>query len=406
MMRRFLTYMLAAFAAIVVPSGCTDKSYGGFEEEEILDDTTEPIPVKVHVGSSGSIIPKGSGVMGESQEWRGAKFYVYAFNRDMFSTFDVTSKTNSSLCLIDGSKDVPGSLAGKEAYMSETSTIVAWAGPDEKVYYPFGSESGTIYDFFAYYVDDIVIEPKDISRKENRIVMQVEIDGTQDLMSSKARVLADQLAGFEDEQERLYMENYCYSYYAARKGIDPVFIFKHHLTKVDFILTPAYNSTGKRKVSVRKIEVRSPYKAMFTVADKANADNLGVVFDDNDLMNLPVREKGGVPMPEDRYVIETLDSPTSAKTPVRIGTSLLVAPADGYEAYIYMDETWEDGTVKIYEEPQRIVLSNAEGFLPGNGYTVNISLYGATRMDVGVTLTKWNDGGRIEIDDEDAFGNY
>ena len=279
MMRWRWTYIVFA---VLMLAGCVDRSYGGMEDEEIFDDLTEPIPVKIHIGSAETIVPKGSGVIADVTEWKGEKFYVYAFSNDMFSTYDVTSKTDNSRCLIDGSKDIPGTMAGKQAYMMETTNMVAWSGPDERVYYPFGSESGIVYDFFAYYIDDIKVEEKDITRLEDRIMIRVEIDGSQDLMSSKARVLADQLAGFDDEQERLYMENFCYSYYAARKGIDPVFVFKHHLTKLDFTITPKYNPTGKRTVHVKAIEVRTKYRAQFTVADRGSADSMGLLFDDDD----------------------------------------------------------------------------------------------------------------------------
>jgi hypothetical protein len=323
----------------------------------------------------------------------------------MFSTYDVTSKTDNSRCLIDGSKDIPGTMAGKQAYMMETTNMVAWSGPDERVYYPFGSESGIVYDFFAYYIDDIKVEEKDITRLEDRIMIRVEIDGSQDLMSSKARVLADQLAGFDDEQERLYMENFCYSYYAARKGIDPVFVFKHHLTKLDFQMTPQYNVMGKRTVKVNKIELRTKYRAQFTVADRGSTDNLGLLFDDDDYADLPLKDEGLDGLEPDRYNIETLSTDGSG-IPVNIGTSLLIAPDQGYEAFAYLTETFPDGSSHEYTEPLRMELSNPEGFLPGNGYTVNISVFGATRIETNVTLAPWNDGGKIPVDDEDAFGNY
>ena len=290
--------------------------------------------------------------------------------------------------------------------MMETSNMVAWSGPDERVYYPFGSESGIVYDFFAYYIDDIKVQEKDITRLEDKIMIRVEIDGSQDLMSSKARVLADQLAGFDDEQERLYMEHYCYSYYAARKGIDPIFVFKHHLTKPDFQMTPQHNVMGKRTVKVNRIELRTKYRAQFTVADRGSADNLGLLFDDDDYADLPLKDEGQEGLTEGKYVLETLDSPNDPKVPVPVGTSLLVAPAERYEAYAYLTETFPDGTTYEYPEPLKLDLVNPEGFLPGNGYRVNISVYGATRVEVGVTLVKWYDGGKIEIDDEDAFGNY
>ena len=403
MMKRGWIYMLIALNML---AGCVDKSYGGMEDEEIYDDTTEPIPVKVYIGSPESILAKGLGVVDDIRDYQDAKFYVYAFNNDMLTAYDVTSKANNSRCLIDGSKDVPGTMAGKEARMMSSSNMVEWAGPDERVYYPFGSESGIIYDFFAYFVDDIKVRERDITRKEDCITIQLEIDGTQDLMSSKARVLEDQLVGFLDDKEKDQMAHYCYSYYAARKGIDPVFIFKHHLSKLNFKVTPAYNPTGRKIVTIDRIEVKSQYKALFTVADKNNDDNLGLTFDDDDFADLPVREIGKDGLDEGKYVIETLETPGGKAVSKDVGTSLLVAPAEGYMANVYVTEVLEDGTILRSDTPLSMAIRNPEGFQPGNGYVVNVSVYGATRIDASVSLAKWNDGGRVPIDNEESFGNY
>lgn len=239
----------------------------------------------------------------------------------------------------------------------------------------------------------------------------VEIDGTQDLMSSKARVTADQLAGFENDEEKAYMENYCYSYYAARKGIDPVFVFKHHLTKMDFQITPAYNADGVKTVTVNRIEVVSKHKAQFTVADKGSADSMGLLFDDDDYVRLPLRDEDseGLLMEglqEGKYTVTTLDSPDKVGVSKSVGTNLLIAPDEEYTGYAYLSEILPDGTPYEYPEPLELKLRTSGGFLPGNGYTVNISVYGASKVEVDITLRPWNDGGKIEVDDEDAFGNY
>jgi hypothetical protein len=190
MMKSGWKYVLIALVTAV---SCVDRSYGGMQDEEIFVDTTEPIPVKTYIGSAETILPKGSGVIEDPREWdENAKFFIYAFNNNMFTSYRVTSKTDGYSCLIDGSRDVQGTLAGKKAYLDPTSNVVLWSGPDEQVIYPYGTESGIVYDFFAYYVDDIVIEESDITRGDDNVTIQIEIDGSQDVMSSKARVLEDQ----------------------------------------------------------------------------------------------------------------------------------------------------------------------------------------------------------------------
>ncbi len=202
------------------------------------------------------------------------------------------------------------------------------------------------------------------------------------------------------------MENYCYSYYAARKGIDPVFVFKHHLTKLDFYLKPRYNPMGTRKVKINKIELRTKYKAQFTVADRGSADNLGLLFDDDEYKDLPLRDEGKEGLVEGKYEVETLKTEEYNTDLIPVGTSLLVAPADSYEAYAYLTEIFPDGEKTPGNTgPLKMELTNPEGFLPGNSYNINVSVYGANRVEVQVELAEWKSGGKVVIDNEDAFGN-
>ena len=54
MMKRECIWVMAVILAV----GCVDRSYGGMEDEEIFDDMTEPIPVKIHIGAAETIVPR------------------------------------------------------------------------------------------------------------------------------------------------------------------------------------------------------------------------------------------------------------------------------------------------------------------------------------------------------------
>ena len=109
-----------------------------------------------------------------------------------------------------------------------------------------------------------------------------------------------------------------------------------------------------------------------------------------------------------RYVVTTLPTSSSRGSVTEVGRSLLVAPADRYDAYVYMTETNLDGTpVQGDGQMQRVQMDvlNPEGFAPGNGYDVSISVYGSTNIEAEVTLVDWNSGGKVTIDDEELWGN-
>ena len=403
---RIYIYVLLA----LVMAGCTDRSYQGMQEEEIYQDNSLPIPVKIHIGSAETIISKGLGGLLDAREWKGREFYVYAFNKDMFTSAETTSSEDRSRCLVDGSVDEPGSLGGKCALMSEKSNLVEWQGSEKSVYYPTASQSGVIYDFFAYYVDDAKVY--DIYRGEETIELRLEIDGTQDIMSSKAKVMDEQLAGFQDEKDRIYMQHYCYSYYTAQHGIDPVFTFRHHLAKLDFTITPAYNSTGQKSVTVQSIEVESLYLAMFTVVSRHSEDAVGLLFDDENeddddgaggYKRLSLKEEDKSKLSDTTYTVKTLLSAGDKVESIKVGGSMLVAPDKNYNVYIQLKEIEEDGKDITRSEPQLLPISVKGGFQAGNSYNVDIKVYGAMRVEADVSLVDWKEGDGVSIDDEDSF---
>lgn len=401
-MKRGMVYMLILIAVILM--GCTDRSYQGMVDEEIYEDNSLPIPVKIHLGTSESIL---KGAEDEKVfDWKGKEFFVYAFNNDLFTTLQTTSAEDKTRCLVDGSIDEPGSLWGKKAMLDETSNIVEWQGSEKDVYYPVASQSGVIYDFYAYYVGDAKVH--DIYRGEETIDLRMEIDGTQDIMSSVAKVKEEQLAAFPDEKDRIYMEHYCYSYYTAQHGIDPVFTFKHHLAKLEFTVTPAYNATGRRDVTILAIDVNSLYLAMFTVVNNTNKESLGMLFDDDGeggggYKRLPLREEDKSTLSDSTYKVTTLKNSSSKVNSLKVGGEILLAPDKTYDVYVRLQETEFGGSDVLKSGTEVLKVSTPGGFQAGNSYNVDIKVYGELRLDVSVSLTEWKDGEDVMVDDEDQF---
>lgn len=93
-------------------------------------------------------------------------------------------------------------------------------------YYPVEGR----YDFFGYHGDDAVNPNDGIKKTDTRWDVPFEIDGSQDLMSTKAVLTAEQagiMAGKTDKN------NY-YSAYSARQSVQPTLTFSHLLTRLAF----------------------------------------------------------------------------------------------------------------------------------------------------------------------------
>ena len=207
---------------------CSDHSYRGDADAGVVEE--ELVPVMVVVGDPDHLIvtPSGKGqgaIDSDTKEaWEDASIYVFAFKRDLQTSFSVTSQEDSEWCLLDGSGDEMGSLAGKKARIGMLDSYVAWEGINRKIYYP---QSNQPYDFYGYYIDDIPVEQEKITRTDDAVQIEVEIDGTQDLMTSKAELTDDQLYR-EDltDEDRLDILNYSYSAYTAKRNIQPVMYFR------------------------------------------------------------------------------------------------------------------------------------------------------------------------------------
>ncbi len=402
---RFFRWTYAVVALIMLQS-CLDDSYKGSSTDPLGENTL--VPVRVAIGEpSGNIVNvqgssvKGSGPIDNMNQVSGKDIYVYAFNRDLLTSYIKKSEDDMLNTLVDASIDNPGSRAGKRAKTRSGSVYLDWADAEKELYYHSGDMSRISYDFFAYYLDDVQVSEADYKREEHAVRINVQIDGRQDLMSAKAEIDEQQLGQCTDE-ERTYIKDYCYSYYTGIRNILPKFVFLHHLTRLEFELIPGETSSRKN-ISVQAIQIKSKYKGEFTVADKGQPSQLGIVFKD-ERKAFALREKTGEEIKPDAYNLYTIYSPGQSATAIPMGGGLLVAPQDmAYEAILTLKETQADGTVKVATNTILVRYSPDPGemmFAAGNQYKVKFVIYGVNDVAANVTLEEWADGGKLDVDTE------
>ena len=194
-----------------------------------------------------------------------------------------------------------------------------------------------------------------------------------------------------------------FSYYTSILGIHPTFYFKHHLARLEFELVPGYVQTGSKDVTVVSVKVYSKYKADFVVAEKSHPSQLGLRFEDA-YKPFTLTEKDGSAIAEDRYVVRTLSDSGETPTAMKMGDCLLVAPQnEALIALVRLRETRADGVVLDSETEMKLTYAgqtNPMMFAAGNKYKVKLQVYGATNVTSVVTLEKWNEGGKLEVDTE------
>lgn len=312
-------------ASVLLVQGCSDRAYvGGLEDE---NGASCILPVKVSVGSPSA---KGGYAVDGVDDMRGKDIHVYAFRKSDKASYKVMSAADPAECLVDASSDGnPEDAGGKVARLSGTSFYADWVG--KRVNWPTGDNHKDTYDFFAYYADDA--ELSEVIREDDRVVVGLTIDGSQDIMLSKASLTASQLSGLNDDDKEKALF-WSYSQFTAFRNISPVFTFSHQLVNLDF----------ETAAGIESVAVLSNKKALLTVAHKTESE-LGISFIDN------VAPMAGKEALEYALKVE--------------GNSVLVAPAAKYMAYVTLNGASDPVVVEISMDGKR--------FLAGKSYTVRLT---------------------------------
>jgi hypothetical protein len=392
MMLRRLVHICVS---VVMLAGCADDSFRG-TSDGLYGDDGQSIPVVVALGDPGGGIAKGAGAIDSIEEWSGGNMYVYAFCKSVQTSYAVTSRKDPLNCLVDASKDVYGSLAGKKARLDARNAYAEWETEDQDLVYPGGGHSRRAFDFFAYYVDDAAVSG--VKRTDDAVVVDLEIDGSQDVMSSKAEITERQLAPYPQRDQALIVENR-YSFYTAQRNMIPTFVFDHHLVRLEFEIHAGLVTDEHKSVLIHGFEIRSKSKAHFTVAAK-DEQKMGLVFDE-EKKYMDLTEEGGKAFYDGKYTVSLRSSSDVAGEVFKMGDCLLVAPDGEYDAYMTMTEKRSDGSVVISRARTPLTVSYPAGqFKAGNQYKVKLTVYGATRVSASVEMEPWHYGGQIDMDTE------
>lgn len=342
-------YLFMLALPVLMISGCTDRSFA-------LEDKTEAgastvLPVKVSVGNT---LLKGGGAVDGTADLEGKYFYVYAFRKHEKATYGTTAAEDPAVCLIDASLDGTAEKAGgRKARFVGAGSYAQWTG--RAVNWPYGGNHKDAYDFFAYYIDDA--ELTDVIREDDRVDIKLTIDGSQDIMLSKAALTQAQLAGLSGSDRQAASE-WSFSQFTAYRNISPVFTFSHQLTRLEF------DVVADGSVTVEGISVLSERKAVLTVAHK-DVESLGISFTDSNIWKM--------------NAAAALDY--SLSTVSKDGVDyVMAAPSDRYRVYVKV------ASAGVTEVLSAEVSSSSGKFLPGKVYGFCLTVKGTEPGDLYVEM--------------------
>lgn len=417
-MKKMFFFALAAAGMLTACSN--DDTLGGNGEQNVSEQQ-----IRLGVASS-KVQTRGTGTVGGMTDaenvWAGQTLWVYMLQKGSMdlayykapavggvATPDVEVFNNKKFTAPDAANNTKSGLA-----TTADGTIA---------YYPVSGN----YDFWGYRVDDAagatpVVKTVDDTgaaveaNVATKRVVDIEIDGSQDIMAGKAEPSADEVTKLGN-----YADNF-YSAYAARKGVQPNITFNHLLTRFTFEVRAGSKATAglpaggnTDAVKVTGVSVGSKTTGTLTVAyTGATKEAAELLTFTGDASPLKLMQRDETVADNNAALIDlkpvTLTWPATGEATVgdaiKVGEALLVAPGETeYPLTINLsqDVLEKVGEVKVtkpLEQKATIKMDGTKTFQPGKSYKVTITVYGLEGIEVTATLVPWADGGSIDIDDD------
>ena len=409
-----------ALAAAGMLTACSNEdTLGGNGDQNVSEQQ-----IRLGVASS-KVQTRGTGTVGGMTDaenvWAGQTLWVYMLQKGSmdlaYYKAPAVGTTAAAETEVFNNKKFNAPNAA-----DNTKSGLATTADGTIAYYPVSGN----YDFWGYRVDDAVAGDPVVklvndagdevaADQATKRVVDIKIDGSQDIMAGKAAPSTDEVAKLGN-----YADNF-YSAYAARKGVQPNITFNHLLTRFTFEVRAGSKATAglpaggnTDAVKVTGVSVDSKTTGTLTVAytgeTKAAADLLTFTGDASAL-TLKQRDAALADNNAPLVALEPVsltwtDDAATIGDVIKVGEALLVAP--GQTEYpltiaLSQDVLQKVGETKVtmpLEQKATIKMDGVKAFEPGKSYKVTITVYGLEEIKVTATLVPWVDGGSIDIDDD------
>lgn len=416
-MKKMFFFALAAAGMLTACSN--DDTLGGNGDQNVSEQQ-----IRLGVASS-KVQTRGTGTVGGMTDaenvWAGQTLWVYMLQKGSmdlaYYKAPAVGTTAAAETEVFNNKKFNAPNAA-----DNTKSGLATTADGTIAYYPVSG----YYDFWGYRVDDAVAGDPVVklvndagdevaADQATKRVVDIKIDGSQDIMAGKAAPSTDEVAKLGN-----YADNF-YSAYAARKGVQPNITFNHLLTRFTFEVRAGSKATAglpaggnTDAVKVTGVSVDSKTTGTLTVAytgeTKAAADLL-TFTDDASALTLKQRDAALADNNAPLVALEPVsltwtDDAATIGDVIKVGEALLVAP--GQTEYpltiaLSQDVLQKVGETKVtmpLEQKATIKMDGVKAFEPGKSYKVTITVYGLEEIKVTATLVPWVDGGSIDIDDD------
>ena len=415
-------FFFALAAAGMLTACSNDDTLGGNGEQNVSEQQ-----IRLGVASS-KVQTRGTGTVGGMNDtenvWAGQTLWVYMLQKGSMDLAYYKTPADAAAAAVGTAVFDNKEFKAPNAAASTVSGLATTAD-GAIAYYPVSGN----YDFWGYRVDDAVAGTPDVKLVDDtdnevatadqatKRVVDIKIDGSQDIMAGKATPSTDEVTKLGN-----YADNF-YSAYAARKGVQPNITFNHLLTRFTFEVRAGSKATAgagasgnTEAVRVQGISVESLTDGKLTVAYKGETKEAAdlLTFTGNaSPLKLQQRDAGAADNNDPLVALKevALTWPADANATVGdvlpVGEALLVAPGQTeYPLTIALAQKVKKNTTAAdkedmdLEQKATIKMDGVKKFEPGKSYKVTITVYGLEEIEVTATLVPWVDGGSIDIDDD------
>ena len=374
-MKKFFFF---AIAVLGMMTGCRKAEMDPVKNQ--VDDS-DRVAVQFAVDAPSLTITKTKGT-GAVEEWASQDLYILGYERAA-ETFELGAGTTL----------IPNIVADAPASSTDGKITVIHPNDHEFAREPYYYADGKVYDFYGYYVDDAAGQ-NTLAANANGASIDLEIDGTQDIMAAKADPGLDVVSGVAERN--------AYSAYAARRGVHPTLTFEHMLTRFNFHAV-AGAASGK-DVTIEEVTLDS-YKAVTltvapvpALAKDADAEKSDFVLDG--VTSAAAYVNGNDPESYEYDYAALLESGDA-----EIGNSMMVVAGETSHTITL--------TTKLIDKEQTIdplvITLNAEDVVTADGkrvemfeagyqYDIILTVYGPEEVEITAVLTEWKEGGSTVVD--------
>lgn len=385
-------YFFFAAAAIAMLASC-QKSELKSEQTPVVDDST---PVAMQIGATN---PTFAVTKAAVNAWAETPVFIYGLQHERGADLQTTGNYEA----------VPIINAQEATVVDATTPLVLWNDDKdteavEEI--PYYYAEGQTYDFFGYHTGNATFALSE-GNTANVYAYDVTFDGSNDVMY--AYTLKN-----EDIKKDTYAqvtEGDVYSAWAARRNVQPNLVFKHALTRFNFIVKGM--NANSANVSVQGVSVVSANTGKLTVVNSEYSVNAEGVATGLGFVPAALAEGATEPVLnlKDEKDAELAVAPVQANKEFYLGgqgASLMVAP-DMASIAIKVD-LWNNKddkdlpdynfTAKATEVREKGSTTNAgiTKFEAGHAYNIYINVYGPEEIIITAELTPWVDGGDYTYD--------